>query len=287
MSIGQVIRNNREKLGWTQEELAKKLGISVSTVGMIETDKRNVKDTIKFQLCSLFNISISDLMDNNNKDNIEFLKEKVIAILLQKSVTKSQFNIIMKEVKTKIESEECQFSKYYKNVTKETIRIMQTILSYSTPRGLVHSTNEEQIKYIQKNKEQILNMINSIKYDDLEFENFIDVYSQGFKQTAEASIRKNPYEEKDKYFAIKIQSDKMTPKYERGNIVIIQKSEIFTNGQDVCFKEHISYELGRIYINDDIVIIKYLKSDSEVKTFKIDEFKKNFIGIVFATRYTN
>ena len=43
MSIGQVIRNNREKLGWTQEELAKKLGISVSTVGMIETDKRNVE----------------------------------------------------------------------------------------------------------------------------------------------------------------------------------------------------------------------------------------------------
>lgn len=65
MSIGENIQKYRKDLKWSQEELARKLGVSVSTVGMIETDKRNVKDAMKFQLCSLFNISISELMGTN------------------------------------------------------------------------------------------------------------------------------------------------------------------------------------------------------------------------------
>lgn len=283
MSIGKVVRSNRERLGWTQEELAKKLGVSISTVGMIETDKRNVKDSIKYQLCSLFNISISELM-NENTDNLEILKNKVIAILLQSEVTKKKFTSIIKEVLEIIESEENHIINY----SKEARKIIHTILTFFMPKGYIYrSLNEEQYKFVKENKEEILNMINSIKYQELEFENYLNVYPEINGIKVESSIIKNPFEEKNKYFAIKIESDKMIPKYERGNIVIIQKSEIFTNGQDVCFKEKSHYEIGRVYIDNDIVIIKFLKCDCEVKTFNIEDFKKFFVGTVFATRYSN
>ena len=93
MTIGENIQKYRKELGWSQEELARKLNVSVSTVGMIETDKRNVKDSIKLQLCSLFNISISELM-GTNEINFSKLKNSIIFVFLQYKTDKKTFSEI-------------------------------------------------------------------------------------------------------------------------------------------------------------------------------------------------
>lgn len=284
MTIGEKIQNYRKKLGWSQEQLAGKLGVSVSTVGMIETDKRNVKDSIKYQLCTLFNISIAELM-GDTEINFNFLRSKIIAIFLQYKIKEDKFVSVKKEVLDLIETGKyLEFTKI--KILKETKDIIKCILIFSRSSSYINKFGSEDA-FIQKYKKEILEVLNSIKYNDLEFNSFLTVVPQHNFYTPEPSIKKNPYEETDKYIGIKIAFDKMIPKYEKGNIAIVQKAQEFINGQDVCFKNKILYDIGRIFIKDNIVAINYFNTNYSTQFFKLEEFKKLYIGVVISTRLYN
>ncbi len=69
--INVVIKENRLKNGWTQEELSNKLNVSVSLIRMYENGTRNPSDKVKELLCQLFNISISELFEKNQIDKLQ------------------------------------------------------------------------------------------------------------------------------------------------------------------------------------------------------------------------
>lgn len=69
--INIVIKENRLKNGWTQEELANKLNVSISLIRMYENGTRNPSDKVKESLCQLFNISISELFEKNETDKLQ------------------------------------------------------------------------------------------------------------------------------------------------------------------------------------------------------------------------
>lgn len=293
MSIGENIQKYRKELGWSQDELARKLGVSISTVGMIETDKRNVKDSMKFKLCSLFNISISELM-GTNEINFNRLKNSIIFVFLQYKTDKIKFDEIKKETITVLEEQQyIEFKKL--TIRKETKEIIRTILQFSNSICLYNlsmydgnSIGEKENKFMQEHKDSIIQVINSLLYDELQLNSFLPVVSQyTLYRKDETTILKNPYEEEDKFIAIKIENEKMNPKYEKGNIVIVQKSEILTNGQDVCFKNKSIYDIGRIYIKDNTVAIKYFNTTYDIQFFELEEFKKMYIGFVVSTRLYN
>lgn len=288
MTIGEKIQHYRKKLGWSQEQMAGKLGVSVSTVGMIETDKRNVKDSIKYQLCSLFNISIAELM-GDTEINFNFLKSKIIAIFLQYKIKEDKFVSVKKEVLDLIETRKYLELREIQTL-KETKDIIKCILIFAMNSSHINKPKnsiEAEDIFIQKYKKEILEVLNSIKYNDLEFNSFLTVVSQYDFYTPEPSIKKNPYEETDKYIGIKIAFDKMIPKYEKGNIAIVQKAQEFINGQDVCFKNKILYDIGRIFIKDNIVAINYFNTNYNTQFFDLEEFKKLYIGVVISTRLYN
>lgn len=293
MAIGENIQKYRKELGWSQEELARKLGVSVSTVGMIETDKRNVKDSIKLQLCSLFNISISELM-GTNEINFSKLKSSIIFVFLQYKTDEKTFSEVKKETITILENQ--QYLEIKKlNIRRETKDIIKIILQFSNSICLSNlsmyegnSIIEKEDKFIQEHKESITQIINSILYNELQLNSFLPVISQyTLYHKSETTILKNPFEEDDKFIAIKIENEKMNPKYEKGNIVIIQKSDILTNGQDVCFKNKSMYDIGRIYIDNNTVAIKYFNTTYDIQFFELEEFKKMYIGFVVSTRLFN
>lgn len=62
ISIGQSIREIREKRGLSQEQLAEKMNISRSTISKIESGKFNcsIDYLSKFAVSLGFNVSISD-----------------------------------------------------------------------------------------------------------------------------------------------------------------------------------------------------------------------------------
>ena len=56
MSLGSKIRQLRKQAGLTQSELAAKLGISPSAVGMYEQDRREPDGRILSKLCGIFGV---------------------------------------------------------------------------------------------------------------------------------------------------------------------------------------------------------------------------------------
>ena len=56
--VGNRIKILRDELGLKQDELAKKIGVSPSAIGMYERDLREPNDEIKLRMCELFNCSM-------------------------------------------------------------------------------------------------------------------------------------------------------------------------------------------------------------------------------------
>ena len=59
--VGNRIKLLRDELGLNQDELAKKIGVSPSAIGMYERDLREANDDIKLKMCDLFNCSMDYL----------------------------------------------------------------------------------------------------------------------------------------------------------------------------------------------------------------------------------
>lgn len=66
MTLGQTISSLRELRGLSQAQLAKKLNIGTSTLGMWETDKRKPNPDALVSIANYFNVSTDYLLGNTN-----------------------------------------------------------------------------------------------------------------------------------------------------------------------------------------------------------------------------
>ncbi len=57
------VREFREKFGWTQEELAKKVGVTRQTIIAIEKGKYDPSLRLAFKLARVFRVHIEDLFE--------------------------------------------------------------------------------------------------------------------------------------------------------------------------------------------------------------------------------
>ena len=281
MTIGQKIKYYRENLHWSQEDLAKKLGVSVSTIGMIETDKRNVKDNLKFELCNLFNISIAELMSSDTID-FELLKNKIVSVFIKNKTPNDIFNEVIKETINIIEETQyIELIKVHYNFieTREILKTIYRFFSNYLPKYKRVSIPQGEI-FTELYKEQTIDLLKKINYKNINFENSIVVYPEiSIGSEIEKSMSKDFYDNKD-CIGIKVLTNRMTPKYEKGNTLIIQRSQTFYSGQDVCFKDKLFYKIGRVYTQDNIVIIKYLNNEYDIEFFNPEKFKRLLIGTV-------
>lgn len=69
--IGNRIKFLREELGLKQEELAKKLSVSPSSIGMYETNKREPNNELVIKLANFFNVSTDYLLGKSDIRNPE------------------------------------------------------------------------------------------------------------------------------------------------------------------------------------------------------------------------
>ncbi|QIB26281.1 helix-turn-helix domain-containing protein [Caloranaerobacter azorensis] len=70
-SIGDIIKRLRKDNNLTQDELANKLNISRSTIGMIETNKREPSNELLVKIANFFNVSIDYLLGRTDIRNPE------------------------------------------------------------------------------------------------------------------------------------------------------------------------------------------------------------------------
>ncbi|OAB42704.1 helix-turn-helix domain-containing protein [Paenibacillus glacialis] len=63
LQLAARIRAFRKLKGYTQQELASKMGISLAVLGEIERGNRHVEDQILSKIAGVLDISISELMN--------------------------------------------------------------------------------------------------------------------------------------------------------------------------------------------------------------------------------
>ena len=96
--IGKNIRHLRQKKGWSQGEVAKRLQISIPAFSKIETGITDINISRLEQIAALFGVSTMDIISREgenpnllNSDEVVSLKNKLVAreeeiIKLQKKV---------------------------------------------------------------------------------------------------------------------------------------------------------------------------------------------------------
>lgn len=68
--FGNVLKNLRVSKGLSQEELSNKFGVSTSTIGMYETNKREPNFGLLKEFANFFNVSTDYLLEQIKKDDL-------------------------------------------------------------------------------------------------------------------------------------------------------------------------------------------------------------------------
>ena len=110
--IGLRLKKLREENNISQEQLANKLNVSASSIGMYETDKREPSDEIKTKIAKIFDVSIDYLIGKSDIKNPEQqedplglakigfnMKDYTPPTETQKEQIKSLIEVIMKDNK--------------------------------------------------------------------------------------------------------------------------------------------------------------------------------------------
>jgi len=59
------LKEHREKHGWSQGELARRLGVSRQTINAVETDKYDPSLPLALRMAKLFEVNVPDLFIDN------------------------------------------------------------------------------------------------------------------------------------------------------------------------------------------------------------------------------
>ena len=115
MKIGHVISKLRYEFGYSQIELAEKLGITKGSVGMYETDKRKPDYDTLIKLADLFHVSVDYLLSHS----VDF-KNDTPAVRNNVAMTNSSTQYLSISELYESMNEECQEILYAK--AKELLR---------------------------------------------------------------------------------------------------------------------------------------------------------------------
>lgn len=96
--IGQRIRKFRKAQGLSQEELAEKIGISVTHMSHIETGNTKLSLSVFVDIANVLNVQTDDLLNDRNFGCISKAKGELSEIL--EGCSSEQLNIISDVVKS-------------------------------------------------------------------------------------------------------------------------------------------------------------------------------------------
>lgn len=115
MSFSENLKKLRSNAGLTQNQLAKELGVSTSTLGMYEIGKREPDNTTLLKLASFFKVTTDSLLGNDHEkasDNIPNLEAEQLAHEIKSNPKYLELHRLVKNMPKKEIDEVLDFAKY-------------------------------------------------------------------------------------------------------------------------------------------------------------------------------
>lgn len=116
---GNKLKNMREKQGLLQKQLGDSLGISASTIGMYEQNRREPDNLTLKKIANFFGVSTDYLLDNENDKYInekEFKEKEILKkALIDNDFMKSNEDLTDEELKRLLEFVKAN-KKYIKDI---------------------------------------------------------------------------------------------------------------------------------------------------------------------------
>ena len=75
---GERIKTNRKRAGLTQEQLAKKIGVSLMTVRRYEKNERIIPDTVLQKIADALGVTVDYLLGRTNQPNVRLATQEDI-----------------------------------------------------------------------------------------------------------------------------------------------------------------------------------------------------------------
>lgn len=111
MEIGEKIRNRRMELGWSQRDLADKMGYTNnSTIAKIEQGKVDVTQSRVIQFSKVLGVSIAYLMDWDNgtkkpsPDKLTLSERELLMLDLFRQVPESKQDQVLERVRAALKN---------------------------------------------------------------------------------------------------------------------------------------------------------------------------------------
>lgn len=84
-AIGQKLKDERDNIGWTQEEVAEIIGISAAFVGHLERSERSMSLNTLIHFCNLYHITIDYLLSDTLPPQNDNVASQIANMLKTKS----------------------------------------------------------------------------------------------------------------------------------------------------------------------------------------------------------
>lgn len=293
-SYGENIKKYRIEMKLKQEELAKQLGISSNMLGKIERGERKPNKDVQNKFFNLSGVKYEDEIIN---ELLVKLEKCLIDYFIDQDISKMEITDLQKyflefdckeQIKDKLDSYKYMIvvqdtTEYY---AKNIFIILENFYSMIDKQYIssIYNNIETFIFNIKDYLIDLFGRISASKYINsripLYKENLpLDTHSKTDEYLS--NIQNKKYK-----FACIVQDNIMSPKYEKGNTIVVMEDTKYLSGDDVLVSIRNNTPIIRkIAFKDNLIILQTYNDTNKTEIYLKDEIK--ILGKIIEIRYIN
>ena len=293
-SYGENIKKYRIEMKLKQEELAKQLGISSNMLGKIERGERKPNKDVQNKFFNLSGVKYEDEIIN---ELLVKLEKCLIDYFIDQDISKMEITDLQKyflefdckeQIKDKLDSYKYMIvvqdtTEYY---AKNIFIILENFYSMIDKQYIssIYNNIETFIFNIKDYLIDLFGRISASKYINsripLYKENLpLDTHSKTDEYLS--NIKNKKYK-----FACIVQDNIMSPKYEKGNTIVVMEDTKYLSGDDVLVSIRNNTPIIRkIAFKDNLIILQTYNDTNKTEIYSKDEIK--ILGKIIEIRYIN
>lgn len=293
-SYGENIKKYRIEMKLKQEELAKQLGISSNMLGKIERGERKPNKDVQNKFFNLSGVKYEDEIIN---ELLVKLEKCLIDYFIDQNISKMEITDLQKyflefdckeQIKDKLDSYKYMIvvqdtTEYY---AKNIFIILENFYSMIDKQYIssIYNNIETFIFNIKDYLIDLFGRISASKY----INSRIPLYKENLP--LDTHLKTDEYlsniQNKKYKFACIVQDNIMSPKYEKGNTIVVMEDTKYLSGDDVLVSIRNNTPIIRkIAFKDNLIILQTYNDTNKTEIYSKDEIK--ILGKIIEIRYIN